>query len=471
MAQHVSRTFPLVRNNPVAGRQCRTAAGLLLAVFAVTSTGSAVAGHAPGARNSGTPWTCPVSGATIDPANVPNIKPSAPITYITHTDANTGVTTHYQFTLYMPPPIAGWTPPRPVPPVAVLVHGGGWANGLPLTEEAAYIASLGYAAAPIQYRLTLDVHKHLVPANVFPAGLQDVRCAIRYVRANAKALGVDGTRIVVYGESAGGNLVAMAGTTADNEPSLDSADCQYVAPGAANPNDLPVVSAITQFVLDIYGVENLSNDNTYYPGSTTGPIWQQNVNLAKILLELFQISIPNGNKPPITSANIGNDNVVVAMTYFAADAAAELAYPDTQFALNGGTGGYAVPPFFIENGASDQAVPPNQSLMLFNELTGAANPAILPNGVPYANDYTNQEYWVAETANIQQATTAPATYVLLPGVDHGFDPFRFATQMHFGAIKYNLSAEVDGESELAIAQQTTCQFMDRLGATLDWYQP
>ena len=78
---------------------------------------------------------------------------------------------------------------------------------------------------------------------------------------------------------------------------------------------------------------------------------------------------------------------------------------------------------------------------------------------------------MAETANIQQQAVAPATYVLLPGVDHGFDPFRVATQMHFGAIKYNLSAEVDGESELTIAQQATCQFMDQLGATMDWYQP
>jgi acetyl esterase/lipase len=101
-------------------------------------------------------------------------------------------------------------------PLVVLIHGGGWSGG----DKSAYhhamrlLAGQGYAAASVNYRLAA------APRNVFPAAVEDVRCAVRWLRSRAASYGVDPSRIAALGHSAGGHLSAMLGTAAD-VPGLD----------------------------------------------------------------------------------------------------------------------------------------------------------------------------------------------------------------------------------------------------------
>lgn len=97
-------------------------------------------------------------------------------------------------------------------PALVLVHGGGWTSGSKLNLRAigGRIASHGYVVIPIEYRLN--------PEQVYPAGLHDVKTAIRYVRSHAAELGVDPDRIAVGGTSAGAQLATLVGVT-NGEPS------------------------------------------------------------------------------------------------------------------------------------------------------------------------------------------------------------------------------------------------------------
>lgn len=95
-------------------------------------------------------------------------------------------------------------------PVVVLVHGGGFISGSRKVEHFATmfkIISKGYAVATIDYRLA--------PNTQFPKQIHDVKAAIRYLRAHADELQVDTSRLVVWGNSAGAYLVAMAGCKGD----------------------------------------------------------------------------------------------------------------------------------------------------------------------------------------------------------------------------------------------------------------
>lgn len=87
----------------------------------------------------------------------------------------------------------------------VLVHGGGWSSGdrSQLKGYGVLLGRRGYTCIASEYRLTGEA--------LWPAQIEDVNCAIRYVRANAAELGVDPDRLVVSGNSAGGHLALMAG--------------------------------------------------------------------------------------------------------------------------------------------------------------------------------------------------------------------------------------------------------------------
>lgn len=92
-------------------------------------------------------------------------------------------------------------------PALIMIHGGGWNSGdktlqRPMAER---IASHGYVTIPVEYRL--------IPEAVYPAGLHDIKSAVRWVRANADRLGVDPSRIAVSGCSAGAQLATLVGVT------------------------------------------------------------------------------------------------------------------------------------------------------------------------------------------------------------------------------------------------------------------
>jgi len=97
-------------------------------------------------------------------------------------------------------------PRRPMPAI-LYVHGGGWFEG---EKEAGVVplghfAKLGYFGASVGYRLSGEAK--------FPAQIEDVKCAVRYLRAHAKEYGIDPERIAVWGTSAGGHLAALLGTS------------------------------------------------------------------------------------------------------------------------------------------------------------------------------------------------------------------------------------------------------------------
>jgi len=108
-------------------------------------------------------------------------------------------------------PLELWVQPRRDTserrPGIVFVHGGGWAAFTPAihARDVRQMASLGWVAATISYRLTGEAP--------WPAAIEDVKCAIRWMRASADELGLDPDRIVVAGGSAGGHLAAMAALT------------------------------------------------------------------------------------------------------------------------------------------------------------------------------------------------------------------------------------------------------------------
>jgi acetyl esterase/lipase len=98
-------------------------------------------------------------------------------------------------------------PARPLP-IALYVHGGGFTAGDKSDLNPVFLnalASAGYAVASVNYRLA--------PASHFPAQIEDVKCAIRYLRARASLYRLNGGRIFAFGTSVGGQLVALAALT------------------------------------------------------------------------------------------------------------------------------------------------------------------------------------------------------------------------------------------------------------------
>ena len=90
-------------------------------------------------------------------------------------------------------------------PLVVWIHGGAWWAGSKEGCPAVPLVGKGYAVASINYRLSQHA--------VFPAQIEDCKAAIRWLRANAVKYHLDPDHVGVWGESAGGHLVAMLGTT------------------------------------------------------------------------------------------------------------------------------------------------------------------------------------------------------------------------------------------------------------------
>jgi acetyl esterase/lipase len=124
------------------------------------------------------------------------------------------------------------------PPVALYLHGGGWAVGTRadrVQERVLPVVAEGIAIASASYRLT-DVAQ-------WPAQRDDVVAAVTFLRDNAGDLGVRGDRISAWGASAGGHLALMAALTGGAAldavvaffPSTDFVSLQDFRPGVDAP--------------------------------------------------------------------------------------------------------------------------------------------------------------------------------------------------------------------------------------------
>lgn len=125
-------------------------------------------------------------------------------------------------------------------PLVIYVHGGSWQlgdrRGGAGVAFADALLDAGYAFAGVDYRLA--------PAYPFPAQIEDVKCAVRFLRANADLLELDSNRFAALGGSAGGHLVSLLGLTADQD--LWESAGQYEG-----------VSSRVSLVVDMFGAVDL----------------------------------------------------------------------------------------------------------------------------------------------------------------------------------------------------------------------
>jgi acetyl esterase/lipase len=204
---------------------------------------------------------------------------------------------------------------HPVPAV-LQVHGGRWQRGarwtsLSQSETATDLVKAGFVVASIDYRLA--------PENPWPDQIDDVGCAVRFLRAHAAELGIEPDRIAAWGTSAGGQLVSLLAT----------------APRAEPWNKGPYADESDQVaaVVDEFGPADLTTAD--WPRSSSD-----------FIRTVFG-SLPGSANPVLKAAS--------PVTYVAADD----------------------PPFLIIQGLDDQVVPASQSMDFANRLRSVGVPVDL----------------------------------------------------------------------------------------------
>ncbi len=197
-------------------------------------------------------------------------------------------------------------------PVAVYVHGGAWQAGDKTGgagfREVPELVEHGYLVASINYRLA--------PRYRFPAQIEDVKCAIRHLRAHAASYNLDPQRIGAWGSSAGGHLVALLGVTDPND-------------GLEGQGGYPEQSSRVRAVVDLFGPADI----------------RFGTDAVATLERVFGTS--DTSAPILEMAS--------PVIYASADD----------------------PPFLILHGTEDPVVPPEHSQALYEALTAAGVPVTL----------------------------------------------------------------------------------------------
>ncbi|MEJ0047688.1 MAG: alpha/beta hydrolase [Rhodospirillales bacterium] len=210
--------------------------------------------------------------------------------------------------------------------VIVAIHGGGFVIGDKGDDQLngpVEAVREGYAVAAVNYRMADEA--------LFPAALQDVKAAIRFLRAQAAAYDLDAGRIAAWGNSAGGYLAVMAGVAAD-EREFDDASLGNAA-----------LSSRVQAVIDWFGPIEFVSMDAQLRASGKGP--------------------PNHGE-----ANSPESRFLGARLADVEAALLHKANPLSYLAPG-------LPPFLIQHGSDDDLVPIEQSVLLADRLR-----AVLPVG-------------------------------------------------------------------------------------------
>lgn len=209
-------------------------------------------------------------------------------------------------------------------PLVIYVHGGGWINGSKnqdwngifpmLLQNRFIVASINYfmpSSASVQYG--------------FPLNVEDVACAVRYLRDNGMNYHIDSRHIGLLGDSAGGNLVSLEALSAMNG-TFDNVG-QYTG-----------YSSQVQAVADAFGPANLT-DPSFIDNYIIKSYTDHHLNLVKVVF--------GNNLTDLLRASPVN--------FVKAHA----------------------PPFLIEQGENDTTVPQIQSIQLYNRLQSEGDQAQL----------------------------------------------------------------------------------------------
>jgi acetyl esterase/lipase len=242
--------------------------------------------------------------------------------------------------LYQPP--AGAARPAPV---ALYLHGGGLALGdrKPYGLGASLANHAGALLPPLQTVLNqrgfvvASIDYRLPPLSRWPAQIQDAKCAVRFLRAHAGALGIDPGRIGAWGSSGGGTLASLLGL-ADPAAGFDH-------------GPWPDQSSGVQAVVDMFGPADLTDLRDSAPFPRT---------VARLAL---------GGSASVRRA-------ASPLTYVPADR---------------GTA-RVVPPFLILHGTDDQEMRPRHSRELARRLAAAGVPVrlVLVQGAGHGLDDPSQ---------------------------------------------------------------------------------
>ncbi|MDO5532632.1 alpha/beta hydrolase [Sutterella sp.] len=213
-------------------------------------------------------------------------------------------------------------------PAVIYFPGGGFssADHEKFSEMRRALAEAGFVVAAAEYRV--------VP-NKFPALLEDAKAAVRFVRAHAAEYGVDPDRIAVLGDSAGGYLAEITGTT-NGEKEFDK-------------GDFLDVSSDVQAVVSIYGISDMLTIGEGFPEEI------QKVHESPAVTEALLVHGVAFNAFPGASIMSDKEKAMKASALGHVDG--------------------SEPPFLILHGAQDKLVSPEQSAKLYRALKAKNVPA------------------------------------------------------------------------------------------------
>lgn len=183
------------------------------AVIALSACGASATSSTSSAAAAGTPSSSSPSASTSSPSAAGSAAGVARSSVETTTGVAYATSSPTQnLDLYLP--VSDGTS---AVPVVILIHGGAFQMGDSSmeTQYAQQLVQKGFAVASVNYRLSGEA--------AYPAGAQDVKAAVRWLRANAATYGLDPDRFAAWGQSAGGWMASMLGATGDQATIFDDA--------------------------------------------------------------------------------------------------------------------------------------------------------------------------------------------------------------------------------------------------------